>query len=303
MKKIVTTFSVITMAGIVFFLISLTPISSSLENKDFTINQGEGLFTIATRLEKNNFIRNRYLFTFYSYLLGLNTKLQAGTFKLSPSLSTQDIITKLSKGGSHDYWLKIIDGSRLEELPIVFPGSQEGYLFPDSYLIPKDFTTEQVLNIISKNFDKSFNLAKQNRLNQQLNDRQAVILASLLEREARTLESKQIVAGILQNRLNLGIALQVDATIQYARDSKIRPQKGYWQPINKKDLSLISPFNTYKNIGLPPSPICNPGFNSLFAVFHPIKTNYLFYITGIDGQMYYARTLQEHNQNIAKYLK
>jgi len=96
--------------------------------------------------------------------------------------------------------------------------------------------------------------------------------------------------------------LQVDASVQYARDTKTKP-KEYWQPVAKSDLSIVSPFNTYKNPGLPPAPICSPGYNSIYAAFHPISSNYLYYITGNDNLMHYATTLDEHNANIAKYLK
>ncbi|MDD4106526.1 MAG: endolytic transglycosylase MltG, partial [Candidatus Shapirobacteria bacterium] len=128
--------------------------------------------------------------------------------------------------------------------------------------------------------------------------------ASLLEREGRSLESKQMIAGIIINRLNLGMPLQIDATVLYVRDNQNKLIDKYWQlPITKTDIQLDSPFNTYKNQGLPPRPICSPGYNSLFAAFHPTDSDYIYYITGNDGKMYYAKTLDEHNSNIAKYLK
>jgi UPF0755 protein len=100
------------------------------------------------------------------------------------------------------------------------------------------------------------------------------------------------------------MALQIDATVLYVRDSQTRNITNYWKlPITKSDISLVSPYNTYKNANLPPSPICNPGYNSLYAAFHPIESDYIYYITGNDNQMHYAKTLDEHNTNIAKYLK
>jgi len=99
------------------------------------------------------------------------------------------------------------------------------------------------------------------------------------------------------------MALQLDATVQYARDSQNKNIKDYWQPISKSDLSINSSYNTYKNPGLPPKPICNPSYNSLFAAFHPTDSDYFYYITGNDSLMHYAKTLSEHNTNIAKYLK
>ena len=296
------------LAAIFFYLkINTKPVSDDKSNIMFVINEGDSLLNISQKLEENSLIRNKYSFLFYTYKLGLGSKIQAGTFRLSPSLSTEDLIIKLSKGGVSDYWLKIIEGTRLEEVSPLFPQglpktAKEGYLFPDSYLIPLYFTSEQTLQVIQTNFDKKFAQAQQGATNKTLTDQEIVILASIIEREARTLKSKQEVAGVLYNRLKIDMALQVDASVQYARDSKNKTSK-YWEPVSKSDLSLVSPFNTYKNRGLPPSPICNPGYNSLYAAFHPIDSNYLYYITGNDHQMHYATSLDEHNSNIAQYLK
>lgn len=287
--------------GYLFF--NSFPVSSDSKVQTFVIGQGDGLDKIGTKLEEKKFIKNKFSFIFYAYWLGLNKKLQSGSFRISPSLSTEEIVVKLSKGGSHDFWLKIKDGSRVEELAIKFPKNMEGKLFPDSYLIPEYFTVDQILEVIEKNFSDKLSEAKINSTNIKLSEDEILVLASLLEREGRTLESKQKIAGILMNRLNIGMPLQIDATVQYARDSKLPRPKEYWQPITKADISLDSPFNTYQNKGLPPSPICNPGYNSLFAAYHPIPSDNLFYITDDDGIMHYAKTLEEHNKNIQKYLR
>lgn len=321
MKKVLV---IITILGLIagsaglYLVLTNKPISPVFKNQVFVINQGESVNLIGQRLKTNHLIKSSHTFLFYSYILGLNTKLQAGTFKLSPSLTTQETLIKLSKGGSHDYWLKIKDGSRIEEIAVLFEDNasitpkdfidkaktKEGYLFPDSYLVPQYFTVDQILDLINKNFSQKFVEAQSNKTNLQLSDKEIIILASLLEREGKSLESKQIIAGILLNRLDVGMPLQLDATVQFARDSKLPHPKTYWLPLEKSLISNIdSPFNTYKYQNLPPSPICNPGFNSIFAAYHPIKSDYIFYITGTDGQMHYAKTLAEHNQNIQKYLR
>ena len=133
-----------------------------------------------------------------------------------------------------------------------------------------------------------------------------VILASLIERETKTAEERPIVAGILINRLNVGMALQVDAAVQYAIGSTkctVQSTKCDWWPIlTKNDLASASKFNTYKYPGLPPTPIANPGTSSLTAAFNPTGNDYWYYIHDNDGQIHYAKTLSEHNANIAKYL-
>lgn len=292
------------------------PVSTDKKTTMLVVNTGDSLVRISQKLKSSSLIRNQLSFLFYAHNLGLNKKIQSGTFRLSPSLSTKDIITKLSKGGVSDYWLKIIGGTRLEEIALLFPSNapftqkdfitqsrlKEGYLFPDSYLIPQYFTIDQILEVIQKNFNQKFTEAKDGATNQKLTDQEILIFASIIEREARTLKSKQEIAGVLLNRLQIGMPLQSDATVQYARDSKTNPIN-YWEHLNSSDLSIISPFNTYKNKGLPPGPICNPGYNSLYAAFHPVESDYLYYITGSDNQMHYAKTLDDHNSNIAKYLK
>ena len=321
MKKFFIFLSIISFVFGVYLAIfinsNIKPVSSDTKNKIFVVNEGDGIQTISQNLYKNGFIKNKHAFIIYLLKTRQNQKLQSGTFRLSPSLSVPEIIKKLSSGGVSDYWLKIIDGSRVEEIAKLFPSGltfnsqdfltkyklKEGYLFPDSYLIPSYFNLDQTIEVISLNFNKKLTQAKE-KSTSTLIDEDNIILASLLEREGKSLESKQMIAGIIINRLNVGMPLQIDATVMYARDNVDKKIINYWKlPITKADIQIDSPFNTYKNQGLPPRPICSPGYNSLFASFHPTKSDYIYYITGNDGKMYYAKTLDEHNSNIAKYLK
>lgn len=293
------------------------PVSSDQTDKIFTVKSGEGIKSIAQKLESNGLIKNKYVFLYYTYSLSLSKKIQAGNFKLSPNLTTKEIAVKLTQSGVTDYWLKILEGLRVEELTDIFPKdstisntefikmakNNEGYIFPDSYLIPQYFTLDQILSTIQANFNKQFTQAKSGRT-VDISDSDAVILASLIEREGRLLKSKQMISGIIFNRLKQGMPLQIDATVQYARDSQNKSVSKYWQPVTSEQIKQTnSSFNTYQNPGLPPRPICNPGYNSLYAAFHPIESDYLYYITGDDGVMYYAKTLSEHNSNIANHLK
>lgn len=293
-------------AFVLYFYFSTLPPSTSLAKKVFVISEGDSLSSIALRLEKNQFIKNRYTFIIYAYLLGLNQKIQAGTFYLTSSQKIPDLIKNISRGGSTDYWLKIIPGTRIEEFSpspefTLLAKDFEGKLFPDSYLIPQDYTPKNILAVIAKNYQQKLTEAGLEATT-KLADSQSLVLASLLEREGKTLGEKKLVAGIIINRLNNQMPLQIDATIQYAKDSLGSPSD-YWKPIAKADINIVSPFNTYKNQGLPPAPICNPGLDSLIAAYHPSITDYLYYIHDTTGQIHYASTLTEHNDNIAKYLK
>ncbi len=285
-----------------FYSYSLKAINPSQTKKqDFVVNSGESVATIATRLSQNHLIKNTYVFLIHSRLLGLSSKLQAGTFRLSPSMGSTEIIKKLSSKGSTDLWVKISEGSRNEELSLPY-GKDEllikrktGSLFPDTYLVPDYYNLDEFLSQVDKNYKQktaNLNLAGED-----------VILASLLEREGSSLEDKKVISGILKNRLQTGMPLQVDASVQYARDSQLPRPKTYWLPIIKSDLKLPSPYNTYLNVGLPPTPICNPSLNSLIAAKNPIKSDYYFYLHEPNGTPHYAITLSEHNQNIAKYLR
>lgn len=289
----------ITSASLVAYWLYL-PISSNSTPLPFVINQGDGLKNISLRLYKNQFTKNKYAFFVYATVNNSAKDIKAGGFQLSQADNLSQILTKLTTGGRQDFWLKIIPGTRLEEITskFTFDSSLEGYLFPDSYLIPNYYSTDDTLKLIKDNFDQKtseFQIAPENLA-------RVVTLASLLEREAKTRADRQMVAGIINNRLQIDMALQIDAAVQYARDSKIHPAK-YWLPLSSSDLKIVSPFNTYLNPGLPPSPICNPSLDSIFAAANPIPSDYLYYIHTPDGKMYFAKTLSEHNANVAKYLR
>jgi len=318
MKKVILfllSFSILTCLFVfVFYLVNSSPISSTSQTKVFVINKGDSLDIIATRLQQNGLIKNGLVFKLNTYFLGLHDKLRAGSFNLDTSMDNQQIARSLITGGSHDMWIQIIEGWRNEEIAsyleennffdaksflYIAKGSQ-GYIFPDTYSIPQTKDIDFFIDKTKQNFDQKYSKAVDNAT-KQIGQTEAIIVASLVEREARTLESKQMVAGILYNRLELGMPLQVDASIQYASDSQNSPQS-FWQPVTKANLSIDSPFNTYKNPGLPPAPICNPGYDSIYAALVPTESDYIYYITGNDNKMHFATTLEEHNQNISQYL-
>lgn len=174
--------------------------------------------------------------------------------------------------------------------------SQEGFLFPDTYIFTLDATVESVVTAMLANFDvKTAPLSTDIKASgHSIAD--IVTMASLVEKEVRTNENKRIVAGILWNRLERGMPLQVDAVFGYIfnRDT--------YSP-SFSDLKTESPYNLYLHKGLPPGPICNPGLESIQAVLYPTKTNYLYYLTGSDDLMHYARTYDEHIANQNKYLR
>lgn len=307
------------LAGVAWYLSE--PVSpNSQEVISFTVTPGKAVTFIAEDLYEQNLIRSPLAFRIMTRVYGIAPKIKAGTFELSPSMNVYDLATALTTEASvirvtvKEGWRAGQIGDYLmETLPnfsVTDPDFQtecleyEGFLFPETYYVSPNFTTKQMCELMRKQYGSVFTFDMRNRVakNTGLSDEEAVILASILEREARNPDQMSLVAGILLNRLEIGMALQVDATLQYAKgyDSA---RKDWWPPAKPADKQINSPFNTYLYPGLPPAPISNPGKNALEAVANPTTTSALFYIHADDGKMYTAETYEEHQQNIARYLR
>jgi len=316
MKKIITVvllLVIIIICGILWWENGMSPVNfANKESIVFVVQKGSGLKEIAGKLEEAKLIKNRIIFFLYARLGKYEGKIQAGDFRLSPSMNVKEIAGNLTHG-TLDIWVTVTEGRRATEIAEILKEkiptynfswknilvSNEGYLFPDTYLIPKDTNIEMVISQMRNNFEQKY--SEVNTSNSKLTKTQIIILASLIEREAITNAEKPIIAGILLNRLNAGMALQVDATIQYAKGQNAVNKK-WWEPVTVQEYkSVISPYNTYLQPGLPPGPISNPGLEALRAAANPTDTDYLYYMHGKNGQIRYAKTLQEHNENIQRY--
>ncbi|MFH0791762.1 MAG: endolytic transglycosylase MltG [bacterium] len=172
----------------------------------------------------------------------------------------------------------------------------EGYLFPDSYRISFGADIMAVIKIMLDNFDRKLTPALRAEIKRQDKSiAEIVTMASLLEREVKTLSEKQIVAGILWKRLSIGMPLQVDSTVLYSLGPRDR--------VSYVDTATCSPYNTYRRKGLPIGPISNPGIDSIMAAIYPEKSDYLYYLSTKDGRTLFSRTLEEHNIKKEKYLR
>ena len=281
----------------------------------FVISQGESLSSIAQRLEKNGFIRNSLVFKLYLRLHNQEKNIQSGDFKLIRSFSMEELVGELTHGVL-DKWVRIVEGLRKEEIAIILEKelgisqkdflslAQEGYMFPDTYLLPVDASALDIVDILKDNFDAKFDSQLENQIPQSgLTKDQIVTLASIVEREARDNEQREIIAGILLKRLAEGMPLETDATVQYALGYDAKNNTWWRKNITREDLESDSPYNTRKFAGLPPGPICNPGLSAIKAVLNPKSTPYWFYAHDDQGKAYYGVTLEEHNQNVANYLR
>lgn len=324
--------------GILFVLLIISPallykyynlllqpasLSPSSSQKLFVITPGQPLVQVAANLQKEHIIRNAFAFRLLVAQMGISQSIQAGDFNLSSGMSAKEIATVLTHGAI-DVWVTLPEGLRIEEQAdrieqkLKFGASpdykfdkkqyiqlaKEGYMFPDTYLIPKDAAAQEVSDRLQQTFKQKIGNTLLNKGSQYgLSPQDAIILASILEKEAKTSEEKPIIAGILVNRLNIGLPLQVDATVAYAKgyDSG---QNTWWSQITVADYQEVrSPYNTYLHLGLPPAPISSPGLDSVSAAVNPTQTDYYYYLHDTSGKIHYAKTAQEHNQNIQTYLK
>ncbi len=293
-----------------------SPIEPGARMRAFVVQKGESVDNIAKGLEEEGFIRSALIFKVL--LRQTNVNIQAGDFKLSPGMSSEQIIETLSKG-SVDKWVTLLEGWRVEEIAdklnqelgtdkgAFLKVAKEGYMFPDTYLLNPEASASDIASILKNTFNARFDESIQSKIKAKgLTLEEGIILASIVEREARSDQVRAKVAGIYLNRLKEGMKLDADATVQYAKDSQTLSRSGrlskFWQPITREDYSAVkSDFNTYLIPGLPPSPICNPSLSSLQAVANAEKNPYLFYYHDSKGNSYYATTLEEHNRNVAAH--
>jgi UPF0755 protein len=299
------------------------PISG--QNQIFVIHQGEGLSLIAQRLEDEGLIKSASAFKILILVKGLSGQIQAGDFRINPSWTAEEVAYLLTHG-SLDIWLTFPEGWRREEFGrrlasnlddfsypqfLQLTNELEGYLFPDTYLIPKDASPSAVLKILTNNFEKKYSLELELAAKKAgLTEGQVITLASIVERESKVNSDRPIVAGILLKRWQEGWPLQADATVQYALASQENSglenwQEADWWPqkLTRDDLKINSLYNTYQSRGLPAGPICNPGLTSIEAVIYPQGTDYWFYLSDSQEGMHYAETAEEHEENIETYLK
>jgi UPF0755 protein len=281
---------------------------------NFIIKKGEGIKGISARLAQQNLIRSPTVFYILVKLNGIEKQIQAGDFRLIRSMDAETIAKELTHG-MLDVWVTTLEGWRSEEIATKLTQeldipedeflkySREGYMFPDTYLIPREATAAAIAQLFMDNFNKKVTpemLSQASRIGLKSNE--VIILASIVEREGRSDEDRPLIAGILLNRLKIKQSLDVDATLQYALGYQA-DEKVWWKKnLTNDDKKINSPFNTYMNVGLPPHPISNPGLASIRAVLNPTISNYYYYLHDVKGQAHYAETLDQHTANISKYL-
>lgn len=291
----------------------LFPVSIDKTPTIFTVNKGEGVREIANRLKSQGIIRDPIVFFLLTRIQGLDKQIQAGDFRINPSMTSQEVANSLTHG-TLDIWITIPEGQRADEIADLLKNKipsyneswrailnqNEGYLFPDTYLIPRGATISLVVSLLRNNFDAKFASIK-NLKTTNLSDSDSIKIASIIEREAIFSTDRPLVASVILNRLGIGMPLGNDPTIQYAVGYDPTTKSWWKKDLTVDDLAINSPYNTRIVTGLPPTPISNPGESAIKAALSPAKTDYLYFYSDKQGHLHFATTLAGHQANIKKY--
>ncbi len=302
-----------------------TPKQRATTEQGFVVNNGEGLRAISTSLKNKKIISSDLMFMIYLKVSGLSGNIQAGEYSLSPSMTPITIADILSNGKVASRRITIPEGWTISQMgeylekqgivkkvdfevathkqyPYDFLAGKasditlEGFLFPDTYQVSVMATADSIVKMMLENFDRRITTDLRATADKSgLGLYKTIVLASIVEEEANKPADRKVVAGIFMARLNEGMRLQSDVTVAY-------PLGEDRKEITAQDLATSTPYNTYLIDGLPVGPICNPGLDSITSVIYPEMTSFRYFIAA-EGQMYYAKTLDEHNALVAKYLR
>jgi UPF0755 protein len=305
--------------ALVFFTLFFVYVSLSRPPADFpvngevTITPGSNVRTIINQFAENKLVRSKIILYLTIMTLYETNNIKAGTYYFGNPIKVTEVARIITEVGPKDQivTLTIPEGTSAKNIAKIakqllinfdevtfneLAKDKEGYLFPDTYFVPTHYTTEQLFSLLTKTFEEKMLPVINLPNNTNLTDDQVIILASILEREANSPESMSLVSGVLQNRLAIEMPLQADATIEYVLDKPLKE-------LVPEDLEIESPYNTYLNLGLPPTPIGNPGLDAVSAVLNPEPSDYYYYITDPDGNFHFAKTFDQHKVNIARYLR
>jgi UPF0755 protein len=302
------------------------PFQGYAKNAVVLIESGMPVSSIGKRLQQQGIIANAEVFTRYYRLFFAHKKLKAGEYLFDGPLTMRQVIEKLEQGKAILYKITVKEGLWIGEMAQVFeeaglfPAAEfrraaanaalirdfdpeaadlEGYLFPDTYMVRKDFTAREMASLMLEHFRQNFS----NRFIWRARDigftpRQVVIMASMIEKETANRDERFLVSSVFHNRLRKSMLLDCDSTIVYA----LKKEGSYDGNLRWNDLKNDSPYNTRKHRGLPPGPISNPGYAALEAALYPESTEYLFFVAKDGSSHYFSKSLAEHNRAVRKYI-
>ncbi|MCU1386364.1 MAG: putative aminodeoxychorismate lyase [Acidobacteria bacterium] len=286
---------------------------------------GTGSLGIGARLVSAGVIRDMPTFRTALWMSHKGRVLKAGEYRFDRAMTPFEIIDKIARGDVYVITVTFPEGHTIAEMATIFEGhglgtaasfvqaakdttairdldpaatDLEGYLFPETYAVPRRTDAAKLVRMMAARFEKVFTPElRQAAAARNLTTRQAVTLAAIVEKETAKAEERPLVAAVYTTRLRIGMPLQCDPTVIYGLVKAGR----YDGNIHKDDLSFDSPYNTYRYPGLPPGPIASPGRAALEAALHPADADYLYFVSRNDGSHAFARTLDEHNRNVQKF--
>jgi UPF0755 protein len=312
---------------LVIYWLLFVPPSKTASTKVIFIKKGTHLKKVSEVLKQDGIIKNRHFFVLFTTILGKKTKVKAGEYEFHTQMLPLEVLDALVKGQVKPHLVTIPEGytlsqiaQLLEDLNLVekkgflqkasspafintlglsqLAGpTLEGYLFPDTYHLFREMDPEEVIQMMVHQFKKVFGPDLANRASELgIPEREVVILASIIEKETPLSEEKPLISAVFKNRLKKKIPLQSDPTVIYGI-------KNFNGNLTKEHLLRRTPYNTYLIVGLPPTPICNPGKESLLAAVHPAPVPYLYFVSKNDGSHYFSSDIEEHNRAVWKYQK
>ena len=316
------------------------PVGEGAGRVGFVVEPGQSAGAIAQDLSQAGLLHDTTLFINYLRYHGLDSQLEAGSYRIDPQWSIPEVALALTQSFGQEVALRFLEGWRLEEMatylstvaaaqidgasflniarrhtpidlsayPVVAStlpaeASLEGFLFPDTYQLPLDADATVLVDQMLRNFEQWVTLDMRNAIEQNgLSLYEGVTLASIVEREAPLTTERPRVATVFYNRLAQGMPLQADPTVQYAVGFDEGTQTWWKSGLTRADLRLPSLYNTYVHSGLPPGPIANPGLSALEAVAYPMPGNDLFFVADCDneGAHLFSQTYEQHLANVER---
>jgi UPF0755 protein len=308
------------------------PVSSDKSPVRVLITQGASAREVASILHEHGLIRSQFVFRLTCRVGGSSGRLKPGVYEMNRAMGVPEIVKRLVEGQTLEQWVTIPEGYTARQIGDLLESKQlagsdafvrlaieqgyefprytfthgsnlEGYLFPDTYLVSRGTNPRVIVDKMLQTFERKVVSACRSRIESAIRNRpelkgssfaeglhKILVLASMVEREARIPRDRPLIAAVLWNRLGRHMRLEVDATVSY-RPGESKENK---DRILYSDLAASSPYNTYRNGGLPPTPICNPGVAAVEAVLSPAQVDYLFYVAKPDGSHVFSRTFEEH---------
>lgn len=298
----------------------LGPVDKNGGEVVFVVPQGVDDFDVPEALYNQKLIRNEAAFRVLKDVFAIGISVVAGGYRLSPAMSGWAILDNVTDTPQF-VWVSIREGLRKEQIGEIVGTKlgwsvsqeeewnaykndsseyREGVYFPDTYLLPSDEPVSAVADRFIARFNEKFGPYIDKFTAKNIKWTTAIKIASLIERESGGDNDKALIAGIIWKRLDVDMRLEIDATLQYIKGNSV---DGWWQRPLPADKFLDSPYNTYRNKGLPPGPISNPGLKAIEAVLNPAQTDCIFYLHSSDREIHCAETYAEHLENIDTYLR